>query len=121
MEIGRLREITFRSVREGTGKSADLKLNAKILSFNVDPDFSDCIDGLIVKDLTQTKPRLLRRFIGTEGFSTFSQNRELNQEAFCIFVVAIVLPPRYFIIFSITAVSFRTRVCPRPLVVFRVI
>jgi len=28
-----------------------LKLNAKIVSFNVDPDFNNCIDGFLVTDV----------------------------------------------------------------------
>jgi hypothetical protein len=29
-----------------------LKINAKIVNFNVDPDFNYCVDGLVVMDLT---------------------------------------------------------------------
>ena len=28
-----------------------MKINAKILAFNVDPDFNYCVDGLIMLDL----------------------------------------------------------------------
>ena len=28
-----------------------IKLNCKILAFNVDPDFNNCVDGLIVLDV----------------------------------------------------------------------
>jgi hypothetical protein len=34
---------------------------AKFLSFNVDPQFSDSLDGLIVVDLAQTEARVLER------------------------------------------------------------
>lgn len=44
-EIGRLREVTFRSTGEGTGKA---------------------IDGLILVDLTTTQTKLLRRFLGQD-------------------------------------------------------
>ncbi len=30
-----------------------LKINAKIINFNVDPDFNYCVDGLIILDLTE--------------------------------------------------------------------
>ena len=48
-----------------------LKLNASILSFNVDPSFSDVIDCLILVDLRRTDERLLKRFMGAEGLARF--------------------------------------------------
>ena len=51
-----------------------LKLNARVLSFNVDPAFGNCIDGLIVVDLRTTEPRLLKRFMGEAGLATFSNS-----------------------------------------------
>jgi putative hemolysin len=41
-----------------------LKLGGKLLGFNVDPEFSDALDGLILVDLTKTEPRLLERYLG---------------------------------------------------------
>jgi putative hemolysin len=41
-----------------------LRLGGKLLGFNVDPEFSDALDGLIVVDLTKTEPRLLERYLG---------------------------------------------------------
>ena len=41
-----------------------LKLGGKLLGFNVDPEFSDVLDGLILVDLTKTEPRLLERYLG---------------------------------------------------------
>jgi len=49
-----------------------LRLNARLLSFNVDPTFGDCIDGLIVVDLRQADPRMLRRFMGEDGHAFYS-------------------------------------------------
>lgn len=48
-----------------------LKVNGRILTFNVDRRFSRVIDGLIVVDLTRTEPRLLARFLGAEGSKRF--------------------------------------------------
>lgn len=48
-----------------------LKLNATMLSFNVDPGFSDCIDGLVLVDLLKAKEKTLRRYMGHEGFEAF--------------------------------------------------
>ena len=42
-----------------------LKLGSKLLGFNVDPAFCDALDGLILVDLAQTEPRLLKRYFGT--------------------------------------------------------
>lgn len=44
-----------------------MQLNARFVSFNVDPDFSDVVDVLMVTDLTQTEPRILERHMGKEG------------------------------------------------------
>ena len=48
-----------------------MKLNAKLLSFNVDKEFSSVLDGLILVDLMETNERYLRRFMGTEGYQRF--------------------------------------------------
>jgi putative hemolysin len=48
-----------------------LKLNGVLLSFNVDPAFSDVIDGLILVDLCKTDPKVLQRYMGKEGYAGF--------------------------------------------------
>ncbi|MDQ8194265.1 lysophospholipid acyltransferase family protein [Coraliomargarita sp. SDUM461004] len=48
-----------------------LKLNGVLLSFNVDPAFSDVIDGLILVDLCKTDPKVLQRYLGKEGYGNF--------------------------------------------------
>jgi putative hemolysin len=53
-----------------------LKLNATILSFNVDKDFCNVIDGLIVVDLMRTDPKILRRFMGDEGAERFVREQQ---------------------------------------------
>lgn len=49
-----------------------LKLNASLLSFNVDKKFSDCIDGLVFVDLTKTDVKILKRFMGEDVFRRFT-------------------------------------------------
>jgi putative hemolysin len=44
-----------------------LKLGAKMLAFNVDPDFSDVVDALILVDLTRTETKILDRYLTREG------------------------------------------------------
>ncbi|MDD3311001.1 lysophospholipid acyltransferase family protein [Pseudodesulfovibrio sp.] len=48
-----------------------LKLGGKIIGFNVDPDFGNCLDGLILVDLLATDPKVLSRFMGREGVASF--------------------------------------------------
>lgn len=36
----------------------------KFLSFNIDPDFNDCIDGLVLTDVTMLKEKKRQRYIG---------------------------------------------------------
>jgi hypothetical protein len=40
-----------------------LKLNGRMLAFNVDPAFGDSIDCLLMVDLRQTDPRALRKYL----------------------------------------------------------
>ncbi|WP_286233009.1 lysophospholipid acyltransferase family protein [Thalassotalea sediminis] len=37
----------------------------KFLDFGVDADFADCIDGLVLLDITQLKPKKRQRYLGT--------------------------------------------------------
>lgn len=48
-----------------------LKLNATVLSFNVDPAFSDCLDGLVLVDLRKTPAKILQKYMGPEGARGF--------------------------------------------------
>lgn len=48
-----------------------LRLGGRILSFNVDKDFANVVDGLIVVDLVRTERRTLERYLGAEGTSAF--------------------------------------------------
>lgn len=44
-----------------------LKLGGQLLGFNIDPDFSNVLDGLILVDLTKTDPVILSRYFTKEG------------------------------------------------------
>ncbi len=46
------------------------------MAFNVDRNFANALDGLIVVDLHKTDVRVLERYMGREGTATF-----LNQPA----------------------------------------
>jgi putative hemolysin len=53
-----------------------LKLNGKILGFNVDPDFSRVLDALILVDLSQTDPKILERYMGKENAAGYLSHQE---------------------------------------------
>ncbi len=50
-----------------------LKLGGRMLGFNVDPDFGDALDCLVLVDLRKTNPRVLRRYMSDAGWERFSQ------------------------------------------------
>ncbi|MEX0929436.1 MAG: GNAT family N-acyltransferase [Balneolales bacterium] len=57
-----------------------LKLGGKLLGFNVDPNFSDVLDGLILVDLTKTDENILKRYMGNEGIKKFHEHHAIFQE-----------------------------------------
>jgi len=56
-----------------------LKLGGKLLAFNVDPDFSSVVDGLIVVDLLQTSPKILRRYMGNDVADVFLKHHGISE------------------------------------------
>lgn len=48
-----------------------LKLGAQLLAFNIDPQFSDVVDGLILVDLTRAEPRIIERYMGRDARQQF--------------------------------------------------
>jgi putative hemolysin len=48
-----------------------LRLGGKLLGFNVDPQFANALDGLILVDLTKTEPKLLDRYLGAREAAAF--------------------------------------------------
>lgn len=53
-----------------------LKLNGRLIGFNVDPSFGGCLDGLIVVDLTRTDRRLLDAYLGEAGAAAFLSHHD---------------------------------------------
>ncbi|MEI6987425.1 MAG: hypothetical protein WCK65_14980 [Rhodospirillaceae bacterium] len=41
-----------------------LRVGGRMLGFNLDPKFGNCLDGLIMVDLRKTEPRMLARYLG---------------------------------------------------------
>ena len=62
---------------EGDGKGVPillrqyLRLNARLLGFNVDPAFGDALDALMMVDLTTADPAILNRYFGREEAARF--------------------------------------------------
>ncbi len=50
-----------------------LKLNATLLEFNVDPDFCNSLDALVLVDLHQAPAAVLSRYMGKERYAKFKQ------------------------------------------------
>ena len=48
-----------------------LNMGGKILEFNLDPQFSNAIDGLVFVDLLKADRRLLSRYMSREGLASF--------------------------------------------------
>jgi putative hemolysin len=48
-----------------------LRLGAKVLGFNIDPDFGNVLDALVVVDLTQSDRSILDRFFGHDAAAAF--------------------------------------------------
>ena len=58
-----------------------LRLGGKILTFNVDPDFKYCLDGLIFVDLMQTDPKILAYYMGKENLANYMEYHEVKEAA----------------------------------------
>lgn len=54
-----------------------LRLGGKLLGLNIDPEFSNALDGLIVVDLTRTERKLLDRYLGREEAQQFLSAQSL--------------------------------------------
>jgi hypothetical protein len=49
------------------------RLGGRLLSFNVDRDFSDVLDGLVLVDLRRSNPAILERYVGKDGILAFQR------------------------------------------------
>jgi len=56
-----------------------VKLGGRILSFNVDKDFSGVLDGLVLVDLRRAEPAALQRYMGPDGLATFQKHHVLPE------------------------------------------
>ena len=76
--LGDLEELSsLVAIMEPDGKGVPillkqyLKLGARLVGFNVDSDFGDVVDGMIVVDLLRTEERSLQKYMGREQAAAF--------------------------------------------------
>ena len=60
-----------------------IKLGGKLMGFNVDPAFSNGLDGLIIVDLTQCNRKLLAHYMGKEGLRHFLEFHGISETESC--------------------------------------
>jgi putative hemolysin len=69
---------------EEDGKSVPIllrhycKLGGRFLGFNLDPDFNNTLDGLVLLDLRQTDPATLSRYMGRDAYQAFRRHHGLS-------------------------------------------
>jgi len=62
-----------------------MKLGGQILEFNVDPNFNQALDGLIVVDLLSTDPKVLAKYMGKETLQQYlAEHQALTQPPLCV-------------------------------------
>jgi hypothetical protein len=72
---------------EGDGKGVPvllrqyLKIGGELLAFNVDKNFSEVLDGLVLVDLRKTDPARLETYMGKEGVSRFLEHHGVSVAA----------------------------------------
>ena len=57
-----------------------LKMNGRILGFNVDPDFNNAIDCMLWADLTRIEVPLLRKYMGRDGAERFLAHHQFARK-----------------------------------------
>ena len=56
-------------------------LGGKLLAFNLDPEFSDVIDGLLLVDLPNADKKQLRRYMGRSGYAGYIEYHQESEDA----------------------------------------
>lgn len=51
-----------------------LRLGGRVLGFNIDADFANSVDCLMLVDLRKTDPKVLRRYMSDSAWARFQQN-----------------------------------------------
>jgi hypothetical protein len=56
------------------------RMNAKLLKFGMWPEHGNSVVGFMIGDLTTAEPKLLRRYMGEEGYQRFRRWHGLQDE-----------------------------------------
>ncbi len=54
------------------------KMNATLLDFALNPYFQHCLEALILVDLTQAPGKLLKKYMGPEGYANFTKETSVS-------------------------------------------
>ncbi len=72
---GDVNRLLARSETDGKGMPVllrqYLKLNARLIGVNVDANFGDAVDALMIVDLTGVRSSILQRYLGSRGAAAF--------------------------------------------------
>src|SRR3954469_3639351 len=73
--VGDVDRLIARAESDGKGMPVllrqYLKLNARLIGFNVDPNFGEALDALMTVDLAEVDPAILGRYLGREDATKF--------------------------------------------------
>ena len=73
--LDQLNRLVARSETDGKGMPVllrqYLKLNARLIAVNVDRNFNDAVDALMIVDLTRVSSAILQRYLGKRGAADF--------------------------------------------------
>jgi putative hemolysin len=58
-----------------------LRLGGRVLGFNIDPDFGNSLDCLVLVDLRRTAPRVLQKYMSAEAWDRFSRRHRRRRVA----------------------------------------
>ena len=58
-----------------------LKLGGRVLGFNIDPDFGNALDCLVLVDLRRTEPRVLQKYMSADAWQSFSHKHRARRPA----------------------------------------
>ena len=58
-----------------------LKLGGRVLGFNIDPDFANSLDCLVLVDLRRTEPGVLEKYMSAGALESFRQRHDRRRRA----------------------------------------
>jgi putative hemolysin len=56
-----------------------LKLGSKVLGFNVDPDFQDAVDALMLTNIPRIPADTLQKYMGEKNYQDYCRHHNMNQ------------------------------------------